>query len=102
MISCSAEKEIDDREYITTCYKFVESESKDPIRGLHLLIHYGDYNVLGAQGVTDDEGMWCFDHWNDEGPFGNLTILSNSPVYYSYPGKLPMNGSLNTIEIIYK
>ncbi len=67
-LSCSKDDEINkdyeininSREFVTTCYKFVEKGSNVPIVGLSLLINYGQTGLLGSQGTTNNEGIWCF------------------------------------------
>lgn len=103
VLNCSkdGDESNSNREYITTCYRFVEEGSGVPIPNLSILIHYGYSNVLSSQGITDNDGIWCFEHWNDEGSTATLY----QPMirgYWKVPETLPLNGSTNTIELIPK
>ena len=102
MMACSGEdiEKIDNREYISTCYKFVEIGSETPMDGLSILIHYGYGNILSAQGITNNDGMWCFKHWNDEGDFATPYTYNLSKFIYNFPSRLPLNGSVNTFGLI--
>ena len=103
VMSCSKDEEIEtNREYITTCYKFVEEGSNLPISGLRILIHYGYSNVLSSQGITDDNGMWCFQHWNDNGNEASLYQPLLEDAYFMVPESLPLNVSIYTLEMIPK
>jgi len=97
-LNCSATKE-EEREFITTCYKFVNKENLEPIIGLSILIHYGYENILSDQGVTDDNGQWCFEHWNDNGPFATPYTYLLDQWYSDFPQSLPLNGLENTITL---
>jgi len=99
-LSCSKDDEISSREYVTTCYKFVEKGSNVPIVGLSLLINYGVSGNLGSQGTTNNEGVWCFEHWNDYGPYATPYTYVLDQNFSNFPSQLPLNGSLNTIELI--
>ena len=47
ILNCSNDGENESsREYITTCYKFVEEGSNLPISGQSVLIHYGYSNIM--------------------------------------------------------
>ena len=103
ILNCSNDGENESsREYITTCYKFVEEGSNLPISGQSVLIHYGYSNILSSQGSTDDDGVWCFEHWNDNGPSAVLYQPWLEDGYFNIPETLPLNGSINTIELIPK
>ncbi|GAA4280075.1 hypothetical protein GCM10022260_04960 [Gaetbulibacter aestuarii] len=99
-LSCSIEnEEKNKREYITTCYKLIEEGSGQPIVGLSILIHYGPNNVLSSQGITNNDGVWCFEHWNDDGPSAILYTYLLENLYFNIPEALPLNGSTNIIEL---
>ena len=101
LIGCSTDEDAtNSREYITTCYKFVEKGTNVPIVGLSVLIHYGSTGVLSSQGITDNEGVWCFEHWNDVGSSAIPYTAILDDRFYNFPPSLPLNGSLNTIELI--
>jgi len=99
-LSCSKDDEINSREYVTTCYKFVEKGSNVPIVGLSVIINYGSSGILGSQGNTNIEGVWCFQHWNDNGFYATPYTYVLDELFYNFPSQLPLNGSLNTIELI--
>lgn len=99
-LSCSKDDEINSREYVTTCYKFVEKGSNVPIVGLSVIINYGSSGILGSQGTTNNEGVWCFQHWNDNGFYATPYTYVLDELFYNFPSQLPLNGSLNTIELI--
>ena len=101
VLNCSKDGDESNREYITTCYRFIEEGSGVPIPNLRVLVHYGPSNVLSSQGITDSDGVWCFEHWNDE---GSSALLYQPMIigYWDVPGALPLNGSTNTIELIPK
>ena len=98
LLGCTKESDSNDREYVTTCYRFIEYTTNEPVAGLNILLHYGYEGILSSQGITDSDGTWCFEHWNDEG-------LSATPyhtydnLYYNFPSTLPLNGKLNTIQL---
>jgi len=100
-LSCSKDDEINinSREFVTTCYKFVEKGSNVPIVGLSLLINYGQTGLLGSQGTTNNERIWCFEHWNDNGYYATPYTYVLDQNFYNFPSLLTLNGSLNTIEL---
>ena len=102
VFNCSWEDKVNDsndREYITTCYKFVNKSTGAPIEGLSILIHYGNPPILSSQGITDSEGVWCFDHWNDHLGGQPYTYLHDQR-YLNFPISLPMNGTMNRVELL--
>lgn len=98
--NCSKDDDISSREFVTTCYKFVEMGNNVPIVGLSVIVHYGKTGVLGSQGISNNEGVWCFEHWNDNGAYAIPYTYVIDKNFYNFPSQLPLNGSLNTIELI--